>query len=254
MNTKILEEIGLTPGEIKTYLALLKLGQSTTGAIAKESQVSRSKLYIILDKLEKKGLVSHIEQKGITYFQAAEPKKINNYLKEKEKTLKQLEHDFQKFLPRLNAIHEDAKKEQTVRFYQGFKGLITAFEHYHEKLKKGEEYVSFGVPQEQPESHHLYWQRDHVRRAKEGIKCKILFNKNTPKTVLANRNSYKGCEARYMPININSPSYNVISKDTVMLAVLSSTPITIEIISQEIADSFKEYFWEFWKRSEKFKK
>jgi len=31
MDTKILEEIGLTPGEIKTYLALLKLGSSSTG-------------------------------------------------------------------------------------------------------------------------------------------------------------------------------------------------------------------------------
>ncbi|GAG26288.1 unnamed protein product, partial [marine sediment metagenome] len=47
MDTKILEEIGLTQGEIKTYLALLKLGSSSTGPIAKESQVSRSKLYSI---------------------------------------------------------------------------------------------------------------------------------------------------------------------------------------------------------------
>ena len=54
MNIKILEEIGLTPGEIKVYLALLKIGQSSTGAIANESQVSRSKIYTILDKLAKK--------------------------------------------------------------------------------------------------------------------------------------------------------------------------------------------------------
>ena len=73
MDTKILEEIGLTHGEIKTYLALLTLGSSSTGPIAKESGVSRSKLYIILDKLEKKGLVSHIEKDGIIYFQSADP-------------------------------------------------------------------------------------------------------------------------------------------------------------------------------------
>ena len=54
MDTKILEDIGLTKGEIKAYLALLKLGQSSTGPIAKEANVSRSKLYVILDKLSKK--------------------------------------------------------------------------------------------------------------------------------------------------------------------------------------------------------
>ena len=66
MDARILEEIGLTAGERKTYLALLKLGLSSTGPIAKLAQVSRSKLYSILDKLEKKGLASHIEDRKST--------------------------------------------------------------------------------------------------------------------------------------------------------------------------------------------
>ena len=53
MDTKILTDIGLTQGEIKVYLALLKLGKSSTGPIANEAQISRSKLYSILDKLAK---------------------------------------------------------------------------------------------------------------------------------------------------------------------------------------------------------
>src|SRR3989338_5603343 len=99
MDTKMLQEIGLTQGEIKTYLALLKTGSSSTGAIAKESQVSRSKLYSILDKLEKKGLVSHIDKNGVTYFQAAEPAKIRDYIRDEEEKLRRIDEDFQKFLP-----------------------------------------------------------------------------------------------------------------------------------------------------------
>ena len=49
-----LEEIGLTEGENKVYLALLKLGSSTIGRIIKEAQVSNSKIYDILDRLNKK--------------------------------------------------------------------------------------------------------------------------------------------------------------------------------------------------------
>ena len=44
MDISILQEIGLTPGESKVYLALVKIGKTTTGPIAKESGVSASTL------------------------------------------------------------------------------------------------------------------------------------------------------------------------------------------------------------------
>ena len=126
METRILEEIGLTPGEIKSYLALLELGASSTGPIAKASGVSRSKLYIILDKLEKKGLVSHVEQNGVIYFQAAEPSKINDYIRKRKEELEGIATDFERFLPQLTKLHKQAGKVQTVAVYQGLNGLKTA--------------------------------------------------------------------------------------------------------------------------------
>jgi len=254
MDTKLLEELGLTPGEIKTYLALLKLGSSSTGPLAKESGVSRSKLYSILDKLEKKGLAGHVKKKGVIYFQAVEPSKIKDYIKQREKELNLLEEQFEQFLPQLQAYQEEAGKVQQVTVYQGLKGLSTAHEHTYLKLKSGEEYYYLGIPKNQPVEHHLYWQRDHLRRAKAGIKCKLLFNKDTDQKILENRNSYRGCSARYMPADIKTPAYFLIYKDTVMIAMPSKNPIAIEIISQEVAESFKAYFDEFWKQSKPFEK
>jgi len=253
MDINILKKIGLTIGEIKTYLALLKLGSSSTGPISKEAQVSRSKLYTILDKLEKKGLVSHNEKNGVINFQAAEPSRIKDYIKEKEKEIDNLKKEFDNLLPRLEIYQKDQSKVQKVKVYQGIKGLITAHEHTYLKLKKNEGYYYLGIPKDQPEIHHHYWQRDHVRRSREGIKCKLLFNKETSREILKNRNSYKGCDARYMPTDIKTPAFFLIYKDTIMIAVPSDNPIVIEIISQDIADSFKAYFQEFWKMSKKFK-
>ena len=59
MNLKILEEIGLTKGEIKVYLTLLKIGNTTSGRIINESGVSRSKVYDVLERLKQKGLAIH---------------------------------------------------------------------------------------------------------------------------------------------------------------------------------------------------
>ena len=73
MNEKILEEIGLSRGESKIYLALIDLGSSTTGPIAKKSKISHSKVYKILDKLSVKGLVSYVLIRKTKYFKASNP-------------------------------------------------------------------------------------------------------------------------------------------------------------------------------------
>ena len=86
-DTKLLEDIGLTHGETKVYLALLRLGATKTGLLAKEAGVSSSKVYKILDRLIKKGLVGHVLKGKIKHFKALEPKRIIEYMEEKEKQL-----------------------------------------------------------------------------------------------------------------------------------------------------------------------
>lgn len=142
--------------------------------------------------------------------------------------------------------------EQDVLVSHGMKALMQAHEKTYQKLKKGEEYVYLGVPKYQPEEQHQYWVKDHQRRAQAGIKCRLLVNKDTDKKVLISRNGFPGCDARYMPTDIKTPSYINIYKDTVMMAIPKKNPVVIEIHNQEIADSFKAYFEEFWKRSKKF--
>ena len=79
--------------------------------------------------------------------------------------------------------------EATVFF--GINGLRTASEKMYYKLKRGETLYYLGVPAYQPKEQHIYWQKDHARRTECGIKVNILFNKDTDKRILANRNSYK---------------------------------------------------------------
>ena len=76
-----------------------------------------------------------------------------------------------------------------------------------------------------------------------------LFNKDTDLKVLKNRNSYKGIDSRYMPSNLKSPACFMTYKDTTVIILQSPIAIAVEIVNQEITDSFQAYFDEFWKKS-----
>ena len=251
MDISSIKEAGLTEAEAKVYLALLEIGITTTGPIQEKSGVSRSILYQILNQLIEKGLASYIIKDKTKYFQASEPNKILEYIEERKSKLEQSKDKVAELLPQLLLLKKSAP-ESSVQIYEGFRGVQTAFEHLYLKLKKGEEYYCLGICPIQADKYHLYWKRDHVRRVKLGIKVKLLFNQGTDPSILKNRNSYKGCDARYLPVKITTPAWIQIYKNT-SLIVLQSGEMAIEIVNQEITDSFKAYFENFWKKSKRFK-
>lgn len=253
MNKKILQDIGLTDGETRVYLALLKLGSSTSGPITDEAKVSRSKVYHILDRLIKKGLVSYIIKDKTKYYQAEDPIKIQDYLDEKEKEFEKRRIEINKIIPQLQLQKKMGKKPAEAQIYKGFKGVQTVIDHTYLRLKKGEYYYNVGIPAYQDEKYEKYWHKDHKKRVKLGIKCKLLFNAGTPRKVIENRNSYWGCDARYMSFPIETPAWFLVYKDVAVVILQSEEGMAIEIINQEIADSFKKYFDTFWKMSKKFK-
>ena len=99
MNESLLEKLGLTKGEIKVYLALNTLGESTVGPIGAESKVSKSKIYDILAKLIYKGLVGYIIKDGVKYFLANDPHVILDYMEKKEDELGLIKQEVTTLLP-----------------------------------------------------------------------------------------------------------------------------------------------------------
>jgi len=251
MDISSLKESGLTDGEIKVYLALLEIGSSTTGPIVDKSRVSRSIVYRLLEKLMHKGLVSSVVKEKTNYFQAAEPNKILEYIYERERKFEENKKKVEELLPEL-LMKQSMSEKSEVNMYFGYKGIRTAHEHSYLKLKKGEEYCYLGIPSFQPKEQHLYWQKDHARRIKSGINFRALFNKDTDPKVLKNRNSFKHADVRYMGTDIKTPATFMTYKDTTVIILQSPTAMAVEIVNQDIADSFQAYFEEFWRRSEKF--
>ena len=81
---QILKELGLSQSEIRVYLALLELGDSTRSDIVNKSGIAGSKVYDILEKLKDKGLISIYDQNKVRHFKPINPKQILNYVEEKK--------------------------------------------------------------------------------------------------------------------------------------------------------------------------
>ena len=108
MSLAAMKQAGFTDGEIRVYTALLEIGESSTGPIIKKSEITGSKVYEILEKLKAKGLVSHVTKEKTKYFQAAPPKRILDYVEQKEQELRQNKEAIKELLPQLEARQQSS--------------------------------------------------------------------------------------------------------------------------------------------------
>lgn len=251
MEEILIQKAGLTEGEAKVYIALLELDSSTTGPLIDKSKVARSFIYNILEKLIHKGLVSYTVKNGKKFYQATLLSKIIEYIEKRKQELDKNKEEIIKILPKFEQIRK-TKPVTDIQVYEGFRGIQTVFEKYHDRLKKGDETLTLGVPPFQEDKYHNYWEEDHIKRTKKGIKNRMLFNKNTDIKILKHRNEFKGCDARYMDSDIKTPAWIFIYKDvTGIFMQHQKEPLAVEIVNKEIAETFKAYFEDYWKKSKR---
>lgn len=130
-----LEEIGLPEREIKIYLALLELDESTVLPIAKKAGIKRTYCYDILDDLIKRGLVNYIEKNGRRHYIAEDPKKIEQLLKDR------LRH-FSEVLPEIRSLYNRNTHKPKVRFFEGREAVVELFA----ELERVKEFASVASP------------------------------------------------------------------------------------------------------------
>ena len=246
MNTQILEEIGLTKTEIKIYLTLLKLGQTTTTKIVRDAGIHASKVYEFLDKLIQKGLVSYVIKSNKKYFSASEPEVLKEFLKEKRNEIKEKEQEIDKLIPSLNLIKKSREEIIQSEIYEGLRGIKSVYEKILLTLQKGETQYIIGAPRignELVEGFLLSW---HKRRIKKGIKCKYIYDSDV-RDYGRIRGQMNYTEVKYLPKKIISPMWIEIFKDYVVIGhIKGRNAILFLIKDKEIAKGYLDYFKLIW--------
>lgn len=247
MDEKLLENIGLTRGEIKVYLTLLKIGETTTGKIIADAQISAGKVYQILDKLIKKGLVSYIIKEKTRYFNAASPKQIIELLHKKREDIKKTETEIKKILPSLLAIQKEKKRDHESKFFKGFEGIQTVIFESLGELTAKDEIKVMGVETNREKKYNLLWVRWHRERIRKKIKCKMIFSSMNEYIPVLRK--MKFTEVRVLE-GITPSSINI-AKDRVLIFTYHTEPGGLSILNNEVADSFATFFNNLWNLAKK---
>jgi len=248
MDEALFEKLGLTKGEIKVYLALNNLGESSIGPIGSESKVSKSKIYDILDKLIKKGLVGYLIKEGKKYFMANDPHMILEYIDKKENELNNTRKEVQQILPQLIQQRESVPKKRVAEMYEGFQGLKAIREELMLTFKSGDTLLVLGAPKIANVKWEGWFLDFHRRRIKRKVKMKIIYNANA-REYGEIRKKMKLTQVKYLANDLISPNWIDIFQDTVLFVMVLKNPLAFVVRDKELANSFRSYFEIMWKNS-----
>lgn len=232
MKIDSLVDIGLTRREANAYLALLELGEAKAGQVAKLSHEDRTNVYDSLSGLVKKGLASYVMKGNATYYRAAPPEKLKDYMFEKEKALYET-------LSELSRVYKSGKKTTVVRTFEGKEGLKTVLSDI---LRQRNEIVGFGATDRMVHLFPGFANRYLREREKRGITSRQFFAEGDP-ILPCKLTTYK-----MIPREFSGPASTVIYGEKVAILLwFAKPPIAILIESKEVAQAYRKKFEFMWK-------
>jgi hypothetical protein len=205
-------------------------------------------VYPILDRLAKKGLVSHIVKRNVKYFKAADPNRLLVYLQEKQDQIKEQEASVKQLVKELEVQGGTAITAETAQVFDGMKGIQTARERTLKIMKKGDQMWVVGISKT-PYTGMMtpYFREYHKKRYTKGIKCRYLYNEYAREQYGKTSATYPLSEVRYMPEGLITHAWLEIYADTVTIGINKGKSFSVVIQNQEVADSFKIYAELLWR-------
>ena len=238
-----LNEIGLSPKEIRVYLALLTLGATTVNRISEKADLIRTTTYDILKGLREQGLVSSFVKNRILHFEAINPTVILDRLKEKCMR-------FEKILPHIKTLRRNIPEKPVIELCEGKEGIKAVWQdilHERKQLSavSNTKFLVNVLP--------LLVPRFIQQRVKEGIGAKLLTERTKESVRIMKHNDKQGLrETRFIPQLKKIPITQYIYGDSVAIEGSDPhNPLGIIIRHQDFAKEQQVLFDILWTQAQR---
>jgi sugar-specific transcriptional regulator TrmB len=238
MDLEVLEDLGLTKSEIKTYMTLLEIGSTTAGTILEKSGLQNSVMHRALNSLIEKGIVNYVLEGRRKLYQASEPEYFNKFIDEKKRK-------FNDILPELKKREGFAIKNESATIYKGKRGIS---EVYHKLISlNAKEYITFGGGEEVAKFMGMpWWLNLHAKRVENKLPSRQVFDETVRvpgKDIL----SKKLTNVRFLSKEFAQFQETVIVGEYVAVNVFSEEGYSFLIKDKKVAEGYMKYFELLWK-------
>lgn len=230
-----LKQLGFSKNETKVYLALFDSGKCRAGQIIESTGLHRNLVYTSLDELVAKGLVAKVLKNGVATFFVNSPELLLSMVEEQKNIAQEI-------------VDTLKKKNEVVRdivVYEGEEGIKRS-RNRALQYDAGETLYVIGSQASSTVEMEKYWRQFHLKREKQGINFKMMYESGVNPSDLEWRNTLKLSEAKYLPVQIDFPVWFAFIKDYLEIGIPGETPLTFGLRSKEAVAAFKQFFNYFW--------
>ncbi len=233
-----LKQLNLAEKEIKIYLAMLQLGQSTINRISEVTAIPKSTCYDIIKSLMNRGLASSFIEEKVAHFEAADPHVLLANLEEQKQKVKEV-------LPELINMRKSIGEKPNVELYSGKIGIKSIFDRI---IENGTEFRA--LTNENKFAHMSEWfiQQFRMRRKKRNIHAKVMSedSETSQRMRVKDKEELRLTKIKSFMNNQDAECY-VFGDYLAFVTLSEKEPTGVLIENKQIADLQRALFEQVWK-------
>ena len=238
---EILQELGLSPAEVRIFLGLIRNGSMNISEISKKTSIHRRNVYDATNRLMSKGLVFQVLSSRESIYEAAPPSKLVEIQEERERKLKSI-------IPALEKERERKSSKEEVYILKGVEG----YRNYLRQVVKVKKPLFLlgakGLPSDRKLAPFVQQYKQDLKKLR--IKVQRLFDydavQKDPSLAAKNKNH------RVLPDGASSPATvaifgSYVVKFSGINRKLIEPDATIFVnVNHEMAEGFRAWFKVLW--------
>lgn len=245
--TESLVSLGLGKDEAHVYLELLQ-GETTHLRLSRNTGIARTKVYRLMDQLERRGLVQRLTDDRGSFLVAANPENLGIDLTRQEEFIKSRREILNTLVPKLDGLREVPSKSFYIRTYEGERGFRQMC--WHELKAKGEVLALGGGTIEELVPNPRWAEKHRALSVEAGYKVRDLVNLGVDQATFTHNQEYlqkqyscRGISREVIPFDNQTVIYN----NTVSIYHhRHAKRVGVEIVSQSYAQMMRSIFELYW--------
>lgn len=230
---------GFSDKEARVYLALLEVELATVNEIAKRARINRSSTYVVLESLQKRGLVSVSIGSRVKKYVAASPEELFRLIEREADEKNKAKSDFTKILPELKSAYVGSKQRPVVRIFEGRENMLTQMQ---ESLRLKEKILRVYASARAPHEFYLkHLPKYFAAKRDAGIKTRGI-HPDEPSSHEMAKHQPKSDESVFIPPASHKFESDLVIYDSTVAYISHRGEYAITIENQEIADAMKSAF------------